>query len=108
VEQKADAEVDRQPRQVEQSDRAGAGEEAADGVKVADRLRAFAPDAERERQADDGVIDAQAQRFVEAVADADQDPAADRVDDALCGVESRRQDQRATRVGTLRLGITRS
>jgi hypothetical protein len=65
MEQKADAEVDRQPRQVEQSDRAGAGEEAADGVKVADRLRAFAPDAERERQADDGVIDAQAQRFVE-------------------------------------------
>ena len=94
MEQKADAEVDRQPRQVEQSDRAGAGEEAAYGVEVADRLRAFAPDAERERQADDGVIDAQAQRFVEAVADADQDPAADSVDDALCGVESRRQDKK--------------
>ena len=65
MEQEADAEVDRQPRQVEQSDRAGAGEEAANGVEVADRLRAVAPDAERERQADDGVIDAQAQRFVE-------------------------------------------
>jgi hypothetical protein len=108
MEQKADAEVDRQPRQVEQSDRAGAGEEAADGVKVADRLRAFAPDAERERQADDGVIDAQAQRFVEAVADADQDPAADSVDDALCGVESRRQDKKGDEGRNLRLGITRS
>jgi hypothetical protein len=108
MEQKADAEVDRQPRQVEQSDRAGAGEEAADGVKVADRLRAFAPDAERERQADDGVIDAQAQRFVEAVDDADQDPAADSVDDALCGVGPDARIRRATRVGTLRLGITRS
>jgi hypothetical protein len=93
MEQKAHAEVDRQPRQVEQSDRAGAGEEAAYGVEVADRLRAFAPDAERERQADNGVIDAQAQRFVEAVADADQDPAADCVDDALRGVESTGQDQ---------------
>jgi len=93
VEQEAYGQVDRQPRQVEQRDRARAGKKSAHGVEIADRLCAFAPAAEPQRQAHDRIIDAQTERLVEAVADTNENPAADCVDDALRGVECPRQNE---------------
>ena len=93
MEQETDGEVDRHPRQIEQGDRPGAGQKPAHGVEIADRLRAVALAADLERQPDDGVVDAHAHRLVEAMPDAHQDAAADRVDDALRGVKAGHQDQ---------------
>ena len=87
-----DDQIDRHPRQIEQCDRADAGQKAAHRVEVADRLRAFGPAAGFQRQPHDGIIDAHAHRLVEAVADAHQDTAADRFDDALRRIEAGDQD----------------
>src|SRR6202000_2476982 len=91
--QEADGQIDRQPRQIKKSRRAGAGQESAHRIEVADRLRAFAFAADLERQPDDRVVNAHAHRFVETVPDAYEDTAADRVDEALRGVQPRGQDQ---------------
>ena len=93
MEQETNGEVDRHPGQIEQGDRPGAGQKPAHGIEIADRLRTLALAADLERQADDGVVHAHAHRLVEAMADADQDAAADRVDDALRGVQAGHQDQ---------------
>ena len=93
MEHETDGEIDRHPRQVEQRDRADAGEEHAHGVEIAQRLQPFALAADLERQPDDGVVDARAQGLVEAVADAHQDAAADEVDEALREVEAGDEDE---------------
>ncbi len=93
VEQKADGEIDRHPRQIEERHRADAGEKAAHRIEIADRLRTVTLVADLERQPDDGVVDPHAHRLVEAMADAHQDTAADHVDDALRGVEAGHQEQ---------------
>jgi hypothetical protein len=93
MKQKTDAEIDRQPGQIEEGRRSGARQEIAHRVEVAHRLRSVALGADFERQPDDGVIDAGAHRLIQAVADAHQDAAANGVDEALGSIEPRRQNQ---------------
>ncbi len=105
---KADDEIERDPGQVEQGDRPHAGQEGAQVVEVAQRLQAVAAIAGFQRQADQRVIDAVADRLVEAGADAHQDAAADQVEHAERGVKRGRDDDERDQVGTLWLGSTRS
>jgi hypothetical protein len=92
MEHETDDQVDRHPRQIEQRHGASARQKAAHRIEIADRLRAFSPAAGFQRQPHDGVIDAHAHRLVEAVTDAHQDAAADRLDGALRRIEAGDQD----------------
>jgi len=56
-------------------------------------LRALAFAADLQRQAHDRVIDPAAHRFVEAVAHPHQDTSSDRVNHALCGVQTGNQKE---------------
>ncbi len=86
VEEEADREIERHPRQIEQRARTGTGQERPDRIEVAKRLHAVgAP--RLERQPGEDVIDAAGERFVERDTDARKDAAAQDVEDALEGVE---------------------
>ena len=93
MKQKADRQIDRHPRQIKECHRAASGKKAAHIVQVANWLRALAFAADLQRQAHDRVIDPAAHRFVEAMADPHQDAAPDRINHALCGVQTGNQKQ---------------
>ena len=106
---KADGEIERHPRQVEQRNRAEAGQKRADGVEIAQRLHAVAAAADASSGRRTIVsINAAAERLVERAADAHQNAAADQVEQAERREQSARQHDEPTSVGTLRLGSTRS
>ena len=69
-EDEADRQIDRQPGQIEEGDRPGAGKEGAQRIEVAQGLQAVAAVAGLERQADQRLVDPAAQRLVETRADA--------------------------------------
>ena len=87
VEREADDEIERDPGQVEECDRSHAGEEGPQIVEVAQRLQAVAAIARLQRHADQRVVDAVADRLVEAGADPHQDAAADQIEHAERGVK---------------------
>ena len=110
MEQEADGEVERHPRQVEQRGRAGPERIAAHLVEVAQRLQAVAACARLQRQRATSVVDPRAQNaLVERAADAHQDAPAQDVEDCPGRqIEAADQHGEADSVGTLRLGSTRS
>ena len=93
MESKADHEIDRQPRQVEQRVRTRTRQEGANAVEIAQRLESVVAVAHLQRQAHDRLIDSAAQRLVEAPANSHQNAAADQIEQALRGVETAGQDQ---------------
>jgi hypothetical protein len=94
VEQKADRQIDRHPRQIEEGNRAASAKKAAHGIQIAHRLRAVAFGAYFQRHADDRVVDPRTHRLIEAATDPDHDPASDGVDHALRGVETGHQEEK--------------
>src|ERR1700722_19127717 len=90
---KTDDQIDRHPWQVEQGNGSDSGKKAPHRVQIANRLSAFTLAADLERQSHDGIVDPHAHRFIEAVADTDQDTAADDIDDALSAVQTHHQDK---------------
>ena len=95
VKQEADENIERHPRQIEQRDRAGARQEGAHLVDVAQRLQAVTAAAREQRKPADHAIDALAQAFAERASDPDQDTAAQQVEQALEGVENDHHDGEA-------------
>ena len=87
MEQEADREIDRHPRQIEQGDRSESRQEAAHILEIAQRLHAVAPIAGDKREPHHRIIDPRAQRLVEALANADENPAANEIQHALRGVQ---------------------
>ena len=75
---------------------------------MAQRLKAVTAVAGLQRQTNQRVIDAVADRFIEARADAHKDPAADQVENAKRRIKAVAMTIRAISVGTLWLGNTRS
>ena len=92
---KQTAEIKRDPGQIEQRDRAQAGEIRADGVEIAQRQVAVAAVAGAQRQPHHRVVDAAAQRLVERAADARQNAAADGVEQAERGEQAADQHRQA-------------
>ncbi len=93
MEQKADREIDRHPRQIEERNRAASGQKAAYRIEVANRLSAVTFCSGLERQPDDRVVDAGTHGFVETMADPHQDAASNHVDEPLRAVQTGHQDQ---------------
>jgi hypothetical protein len=91
VENEADCEVQRNPRQVEEGRRTHAGQEGAHLVEVAHRLEAVPRPRTPKGQAGHRVVDAIGERAVERRADPHQHPSADDVEDPLKGVERQGQ-----------------
>ena len=87
VEEEADRDVERHPRQIEQRRRPEAGQEAAYLIEIADRLQTVARRSRLERQPHEDVEHAPAQGFVERGADADEHASAQHVEHALERVE---------------------
>ena len=92
---KAHRQIKRDPRQIEQRDRAEAAEIGADGVEIAQRLIALAMAAEAQGQPHQRIVDAPAQRLVERAADARQNAAANGVENAERGEQAGDQDGEA-------------
>ena len=108
MEKEADAEIERHPGQVEQSRRTCPGQESPHLIEIVQRLQpALSAGAFRGRL-DKCLIDPLVQALVERGADADEDPAAHQIEDALESIEDADQDREAESVGMLRLGRTRS
>ena len=93
MEQEADQQVERHPRQVEQRGRTGRDEERADLIEVAHRRETVALPPGLERQLHHDVVDARAQPLVERRRDAHHHARADHVEDALEGEQRQRQDR---------------
>src|SRR3954468_15662991 len=87
VEEKADADIERHPGQVEEGGRPSSGEEAADLIEIAQGLLAIALVAGVEGEADYEAEHPPAQGMVKGGTDADQDAATDEIERALEGVE---------------------
>ena len=87
-----DEQVERHPRQVEEGGRSGAGDKAPDLVEVADRLHAGSLVACPQRQEQRGRESLAVQLSVERVADADEKPQADEVEQAVDRVEPDHDD----------------
>jgi hypothetical protein len=79
----ADAEIDREPRQIEQRRGPGAADIAAHPIEVTQGLDAIAGDLGAQRQTNERRVNFGADRLVEAVADADQHPCPDHVENAM-------------------------
>src|SRR4051812_4334551 len=92
MERKADKKIDRHPRQVEKCHGARAGQKGAHGIEIAQRLQGVAAISGLERNADDGIVNALAQRFVEAVADPHKNAAANEIENAEADVEASGED----------------
>ena len=95
MEREADAEIERQPRQIEERARSHAAEERADVVEVAQRLQALIAVADHQRQAHDGFEHAGVDGFIERGADAAEDPSADQVEAALGDVQAAGENDQA-------------
>ena len=88
MEGKADRQIERQPRQVEQRARPHAGQEGANIIEVAQRLQALALAALQQRQPHHGLKHPRAERLVERGADPHQDATAQQVEHALRDVQA--------------------
>src|SRR5262245_8248139 len=73
MENEADAEIDRYPRQIEQRDWTKSAQKRADTVQIAHRPGSVAAEPHKRRQPDDCPINLSAQRFVEADANTSKD-----------------------------------
>jgi hypothetical protein len=91
VEQEADAEIERHPRQVEEGRRADGRHEGADAVEVMDRLEGRRRDG-LERQLGREIEHPMAHRLVNRARDAHQHAAAHEVEQALEAKHHQRQD----------------
>ena len=99
MERETDCEVKRNPGQVEQRHRTEAGEIRANGIEIAQRLRAIAAGADPQRQSHQGVVDAAAQRFIERATDAHQNASANGIENAQRCEQGRGQHQQADERG---------
>jgi hypothetical protein len=88
MEGKADRQIERQPRQIEERARPHAGEERANIVEIAQRLQTLIAGADRQRQAHDGIEYPTVEGFIERGADTAQDSDPDQVKNALGHVQS--------------------
>ena len=91
MERETDGEVQRQPWQIEQRTRPHPGEERAHIVEVAERLKPFAAVTDEQRHAHNDIVDPAAEHLVQCRSYADQDTAADQVENALNHIETARQ-----------------
>ncbi len=91
---KADREVKRQPRQVEEGAGPHAAKKAAYIVEIAQRLKTIVAAANGQRQPDDDIEHPGVKGFIERGSDPAEDASPDQVEDSLRHVEeSRQQDQ---------------
>ena len=98
MEQEADRQIERHPRQIEQRRRAHGRHERTDTVEIVQRL--VARRRQRlQRQLGGDIVDALAQRLVDRARDPHQDAAADDVEKALEAEHDRRQDADADQGG---------
>jgi hypothetical protein len=91
VEGKADAEIDRHPRQVEKRNGTDTAEKGAHRIEVPHRCRAVVAHPDHCREPHNGVIDPRAERLIEADADAGEDAAADEVEQPERDIEPARE-----------------
>jgi hypothetical protein len=78
-----DADVDRDPRQIEKRGWPKPGEKVAYGVEVAKRLQPVTASRDTQRQAHETRVNATAQRCVNVCADADEDARSNEIEYAL-------------------------
>ena len=91
MEKKADAEIDRHPRQVKQRGRATPGEKAADLIEISQRLEAVAIAAGLQWKTNERIKYASPKPFIKVAADTYADPASDQVQPALEQIKRRCQ-----------------
>ena len=108
VEEEADEDVDRHPRQIEEGRGARAAEEGTQLVEIAQGQQPVARGGTLQGSPYDDVEHPRAEGFVQRRADACKDTRADRLQNALKSIEDEARITRPTSVGTLRLGMTRS
>jgi hypothetical protein len=95
MEGKADRQIERQPRQIEEGARPHAAEERANIVEIAQRLKAFIAPAHDQRQADNGFEHPAVEGLVERGPDTPQNTSPDQVENALGDVQSAGQNDQA-------------
>ena len=95
VEGKADRQIERQPRQIEERARPHAAEERADIVEIAQRLQALVAAADHQRQPHDGLEHAGVDGFVERGSDPAENASAEQVEHALGDVQSAGENDQA-------------
>ena len=95
VKRKADREIERQPRQIEERARPHAAEKRPDIVEIAQRLQALVAAADQQRQPHHGFEHARVEGFVERGSDAAENATADQVEAALGGVEAAGENHQA-------------
>jgi hypothetical protein len=92
MEEEADANVERHPRQIEEGGRADAGEKAPHLVETARGLQAVAAGPRFEWKTHQHVEDATSKRTIKISSDAHEHAGADEIEHALEGIERKRQD----------------
>jgi len=76
MKEKTDGDVEGHPGEIEKSSWSGTGEKLTNLVEIADRLQPVPAPSRYQRQAQDGVIGAPDQVFIDRTANAEQDAAA--------------------------------
>ncbi len=95
VKRKADQEVERQPRQIEECARPHAAEKRPDIVEIAQRLQALVATAYQERQPHHGFEHARVEGFVECSSNAAENATANQIEAALRDVEAAGENHEA-------------
>ena len=92
VEDEAEAEIKRHPRQVEQGGGPHAGQKSTHAVQIAQRLQAVSGRPHLQRQPDDGFVHPIAELLVQRAADAYQHAAANRIEQTLDRIDGCHHD----------------
>jgi len=95
VKREDDAEIERDPRKIEERGRSKPGQEGTYGVEVAERLKPIAMAFDAQRQVHDARIDAPAQGGVEGGADPHEHAGAYEVENALDRKQEADEDRKA-------------
>ena len=95
MKRKADRQIERQPRQIEERARPHAAEKRPDIVEIAQRLQALVAAADHQRQPHHGFEHAGVEGFVERGSDAAENAAADQVEAALGDVQAAGENHQA-------------
>jgi hypothetical protein len=95
VEGKANRQIERQPRQIEERARSHAAEKATHIVEVAQRLKALIAPAHGQRQPHHNIENPRMERLVERGADTAEDTSPDQIENALGNIEPDRQHNQA-------------
>ena len=95
VKRKADREIERQPRQIEERARPHAAEKRPDIVEIAQRLQALVAPADHQRQPHHGFEHAGVDGFVERGSDAAENASPDQIEAALGDVEAAGKNHQA-------------